>query len=202
MADKIPSRRRRRRASGKGMENAAFEDGTDFIPLDADSDHEKVEKGKDQDRSARRKDDERKRERIRHAPSPRPPSMSPPPLPRRDSDSRDRRTRDSRENGQENGHTREWDRGKRKYDMVLDPSDGYRSKKQRTDANSRLAPWVDHVEWEGCESVSELCVNQTLHRQLNLTVTQVPSRDRGLRELDIAHTAGRRDSRTRRSYYL
>ncbi|KAJ6531077.1 hypothetical protein B0H19DRAFT_1190228 [Mycena capillaripes] len=144
------------------MENAVFEDGTEFISLDADSDQEKVENGKDEDRNARRKDEERKQERIRNAPSPRPPIASPPPLPRgRDSDSRDRRPRDSRENGQENGNTREWDRGKRKYDTVFDSSDGYRNKKQRTDANSRLAPWVDHVEWEGCGNVSEL-----FHREI------------------------------------
>lgn len=150
------------RTGGKGMENAAFEDGTDFIPLAADSDDENVEKGKDQDRNARGKGKERERERTRAANSPRPPSASPPPLPsssrQDDSDSRDRRHTDSRENGQGNGHTREWDRGKRKYDMIFDPSDGYQNKKQRTDAKSRLAPWVEEVDWEGCENAAELCV--------------------------------------------
>ncbi|KAF7337841.1 Poly(A) RNA polymerase cid14 [Mycena venus] len=141
---------------GKGMENATFEDGTDFIPLDVDSDNEKVEKGKDREQDTRRNGKGRERD----ANSPQPPSASPPPLPasprRRDPDSRDRRSKNSRENGQANGHTREWDRGKRKYDMVFDPSDGYQNKKQRTDANSRLAPWVDHVDWDGCETAAEL----------------------------------------------
>ncbi|KAJ7481043.1 hypothetical protein B0H11DRAFT_2280326 [Mycena galericulata] len=159
MATEIPSRRRRRnRESGKEMDgrvmttNAPFEDGTDFIRLDVDSDAEQNEKRDERDRSTRRKGKERDRTRDAH--SPRPPSASPPPLPRRrDSDSRrDDRRSDSREND----HTREWDRGKRKYDMVFDPSDGYQNKKQRTDAKSRLAPWVDQVNWDGCGTAAEL----------------------------------------------
>ncbi|KAJ7264869.1 hypothetical protein B0H12DRAFT_1101213 [Mycena haematopus] len=136
------------------MDNITFEDGTDFIPLDLDSNTENV---KNEDRDTR---EGRKREHKRDADSPQPPSRSPPPLPpssrRRESHSRDRRPRDSLENRQENGDTRDWDRGKRKYDMVFDPSDGYQSKKQRTDAKSRLAPWVDHVDWDGCKNAAEI----------------------------------------------
>lgn len=161
MATDIPSRRRRRktRESGQEMASAPFEDGTDFIRFDADSDTEEVKKReeRERDRNTRRKGKERERTRDTH--SPRPPSASPPPLPsssrRRDSDSRD-----GRGEPRENGHTREreWDRGKRKYDMVFDPSDGYQNKKQRTDAKSRLAPWVDEVDWDGCENAAEMCV--------------------------------------------
>ncbi|KAF8205499.1 hypothetical protein K438DRAFT_1817936 [Mycena galopus ATCC 62051] len=132
------------------MDKISFEDGTDFIPLDAESDTEKVKDDKDQDRDTRRKGKERERD----ANSPQPPPVSPPPLlsssRRRESDSRDRRPKDSIE------ETREWDRGKRKYDMVFDPNDGYQNKKQRTDAKSRLAPWVDQVDWDGCQNAAEL----------------------------------------------
>ncbi|KAJ7685750.1 hypothetical protein DFH06DRAFT_1159264, partial [Mycena polygramma] len=152
------------------MANVTFEDGTDFISLDVDfDDNEKAKKGKDEDRNARDKGKERKRERTRDANSPPPPSAPPPPLPsasprQRDSDSRDKRPRDSRENG----NTREWDRGKRKYDMVFDPSDGYQNKKQRTDAKSRLAPWVDEVEWEGCTNAADM-----FHREIEGFVTWI-----------------------------
>lgn len=73
---------------------------------------------------------------------------------------------------------REWDRGKarersrerekdkdvgesghkRKYEMVFDPSDGYANKKQRTDASSRKAPWVNHLDLDSCNNVAEMCV--------------------------------------------
>ncbi|KAJ7137931.1 hypothetical protein C8R44DRAFT_339409 [Mycena epipterygia] len=159
MATNIPSRRRgRNRENGTGMDkhaaNAPFAAGTDFIPL-VDSDNED-EKRVDRSRNERR----RGKERERDANSPRPPSASPPPLPsssrRRDSDSGDRRSGAPQEHGRTNGHAREWDRGKRKYDMVFDPSDGYQNKKQRTDAKSRLAPWVEHVDWDGCTNTAEL----------------------------------------------
>ncbi|KAJ7178821.1 hypothetical protein C8R43DRAFT_871690 [Mycena crocata] len=115
----------------------AFEAGTDFIPLVDDSDVE----------YERRRETLRRR-RAAHSPSP--PSAPPPPLPPQDS-----RIREGvQENG--NGHSREWDRRKRRYDMVFDPSDGYQNKKQRTDAKSRLVPWVEHVHWEGCENTAEL----------------------------------------------
>ncbi|KAK7019515.1 hypothetical protein R3P38DRAFT_2631942 [Favolaschia claudopus] len=152
MADNIPSRRRRSRrphsSSGKSMENPNFEDGTDFIALDPISDAEDDVDDRARESDSRRKGKGKERERGREADSPpRPPSTTPPPLPsRRDSDYRDRR-RDSE---------REWDRGKRKYDMAFDPNDGYQNKKQRTDAHSRLAPWVDQVDWDGCESTAEL----------------------------------------------
>jgi non-canonical poly(A) RNA polymerase PAPD5/7 len=148
-----------------------FQDGTDFIPLEPDSDTENVKNDRDQERDAR-KGKERERENTRDANSPPPRAASPPPASRRrrDSGSRDRRPKDSRENGQDN--TREWDRGKRKYDMVFDPSDGYQNKKQRTDAKSRLAPWIDHVDWDGCENTAELCVKLFLACVFGLTPTQ------------------------------
>ncbi|KAJ7878996.1 hypothetical protein B0H14DRAFT_3858592 [Mycena olivaceomarginata] len=168
MAANIPSRRRRRTrtSSGKAMDN--FQDGTDFIPLEPDSDTENVKNDRDQERDARRKGKERERENRRDANSPPPRAASPPPASRRrrDSSSRDRRPKDSRENEQDN--TREWDRGKRKYDMVFDPSDGYQNKKQRTDAKSRLAPWIDHVDWDGCENTAEL-----FHREVESFVNWI-----------------------------
>ncbi|KAJ7453071.1 hypothetical protein FB451DRAFT_671356 [Mycena latifolia] len=167
MAANIPSRRRKRnRENGKGMDghaaNAPFEAGIDFIRLEPDSDTEEVEgrKERDRDRDRNGRGKGKERERTRDGNSPRPPSASPPPLPsssrHSDSDSRDRRSGGRQENGRTNGHEREWDRGKRKYDMVFDPSDGYQNKKQRTDAKSRLAPWVDHVNWEGCMNAAEM----------------------------------------------
>ncbi|KAJ7143183.1 Nucleotidyltransferase, partial [Mycena crocata] len=148
--------------------NVSFEAGTDFIPLDDDSDVEY----------------ERSREtrRGRHAAhSPSPPSAPPPPLPPQDS----RIPEGVQENG--NGHPREWDRGKRKYDMVFDPSDGYQNKKQRTDAKSRLAPWVEHVDWEGCKNTAEL-----FHREVEGFVNWIsptPQEDeiRGLVVAIISH---------------
>ncbi|KAJ7706865.1 hypothetical protein B0H17DRAFT_1001303 [Mycena rosella] len=163
MAANIPSRRRKRnRGNGTGMDGQAestpFEAGIDFIRLDADSDTEEGERRRDRDRDARRKGKER--ERTRAANSPRPRSASPPPVAsssrRTDSDSRDRRPGAAQETGRDDGHAREWDRGKRKYDMAFDHSDGYQNKKQRTDAKSRLAPWVDHVDWDGCKNAAEL----------------------------------------------
>ncbi|KAJ7029399.1 hypothetical protein C8F04DRAFT_1265053 [Mycena alexandri] len=160
------------------MESAPFEDGNDFIPLGADSDDE----DQGQDRNAHSKGKEREREgeraRTRDASSPRPPSASPPPLPRRDS--RDRYAG-------ENGQGREWDRNKRKYDMIFDPSDGYQNKKQRTDAKSRLAPWVDQVNWDGCKSAAQM-----LHREVEGFVNWIsptPQEDeiRGLVVAIISH---------------
>ncbi|KAJ6526239.1 hypothetical protein DFH09DRAFT_1046195 [Mycena vulgaris] len=164
MAANIPSRRRKRKENGKGMDGQAasvpFEAGTDFIRLEPDSDTEEVERREDRDRDGRGKgrqrdwerEWERERERKRDAHSP------PPPLPsssrQSGSESRDRRS--AEEDGRENGHAREWDRGKRKYDMAFDPSDGYQSKKQRTDAKARLAPWVEHVDWDGCKNTAEM----------------------------------------------
>ncbi|KAF7364035.1 Poly(A) RNA polymerase cid14 [Mycena sanguinolenta] len=146
--------------SGKAM-NKTFEDGTDFIPLDADSDTEDVKNDEDQGRKGK------ERERDANTPTRSPPPARPSSR-RHDSDSRDRRHRDSRENNQENGHAREWDRGKRKYDMVFDPNDGYQNKKQRTDAKSRLAPWVDQVDWDGCENAAEL-----FHREVESFVNWI-----------------------------
>ncbi|KAJ7766625.1 hypothetical protein B0H16DRAFT_1661318 [Mycena metata] len=161
------------------MENTPFEEGTDFIPLGPDSDNEDQEqdrnapsKGKERERGRGR---EGERARARDANSPRPPSASPPPLPHRDS------------RVGENGHGREWDRNKRKYDMIFDPSDGYQNKKQRTDAKSRLAPWLDQVNWDGCKSAAQM-----LHREVEGFVNWIsptPQEDeiRGLVVTIISH---------------
>ncbi|KAJ6622921.1 hypothetical protein B0H10DRAFT_2162680 [Mycena sp. CBHHK59/15] len=148
----IPSRRRRRnRDNGKVIEkpplNATFEDWTDFIPLDADTDTEQADES---ERNGRRKGKERERTRD----DARPPSASPPPLPLS-------RRPDSQQNGNGEANSREWDRGKRKYDMVFDHNDGYQNKKQRTDAKSRLTPWVNQVDWDDCKNVSDM-----LHREV------------------------------------
>jgi hypothetical protein len=45
-----------------------------------------------------------------------------------------------------------------KYDMVFDFNDGFANKKQRVDASSRKAPWVEKVDWEECNNVAELYV--------------------------------------------
>ncbi|KAJ7087544.1 hypothetical protein B0H15DRAFT_922935 [Mycena belliarum] len=143
MAANIPSRRRKRnRENGQDTEGhtatAPFEAGTDFIRLEPDSDSEERERRKNRGRDGRGNG--------------------------RGKDEDKERTRDANRadgNGRANGREREWDRGKRKYDMVFDPSDGYQNKKQRTDAKSRLAPWVDHVEWDGCNNAAEL-----LHREV------------------------------------
>jgi non-canonical poly(A) RNA polymerase PAPD5/7 len=72
-----------------------------------------------------------------------------------------------RKEDKEEPREREWDKGKRKaqeHDTIggrkrkadFDRSDGYNSKKERTDAASRKAPWVTDVDWEGCANVAEL----------------------------------------------
>ncbi|KAJ7154186.1 hypothetical protein C8R46DRAFT_1041916 [Mycena filopes] len=179
MAANIPSRRRRRKVSTKGMENAPFEAGTDFIPLGPDSDDEDQKQKENGGSRGKEREHEGEQERTRDANSPRPPSASPPPLPRRDSRDKYATT--------ENGHGREWDRNKRKYDMVFDPSDGYQSKKQRTDAKSRLAPWVEHVNWDGCKNAAQM-----LHREVEGFVNWIsptPQEDeiRGLIVAIISH---------------
>ncbi|KAJ6501894.1 hypothetical protein C8R45DRAFT_895053 [Mycena sanguinolenta] len=163
MADSIPSRRRGRATSATRMDKT-FEDGTDFIPLDADPDTEDVKNDEEQARNTRKG---KERERDANTPIRSPPPMRPSSR-RYESDSRDGRHRNSQENIQENGHAREWDRGKRKYDMVFDPNDGYQNKKQRTDARSRLAPWVDQVDWDGCENAAEL-----FHREVESFVNWI-----------------------------
>ncbi len=62
---------------------------------------------------------------------------------------------------------RDWDKGKgkaqerdgiggRKRKADFDRNDGYNTKKERTDATSRKAPWVADIDWEGCTNVAEL----------------------------------------------
>ncbi|KAK2463868.1 hypothetical protein APHAL10511_004173 [Amanita phalloides] len=48
------------------------------------------------------------------------------------------------------------ERSRRKYDLVFDFDDSYGSKKQRLDAHSRKAPWLDQFEWEDCKNVAEM----------------------------------------------
>ncbi|KDQ61225.1 hypothetical protein JAAARDRAFT_124189 [Jaapia argillacea MUCL 33604] len=61
---------------------------------------------------------------------------------------------------------REWDRGKhwsadgdsprkRKADEY-ERDDGYENKKQRVDAASRKAPWIENVDWKRCNNVAEM----------------------------------------------
>jgi hypothetical protein len=69
--------------------------------------------------------------------------------------------------------TREWDVGKpsrsddrdrdRNRRRDLDRDDGYANKKQRQDASSRRAPWVEDLAWEDCANVSEMCASQSAH---------------------------------------
>lgn len=76
---------------------------------------------------------------------------------------------DHREEAKEEISEREWDKGKkkaggrdagggRKRKADFDRNDGYNNKKERTDAASRKAPWVEDVDWEGSTNVAELCV--------------------------------------------
>jgi non-canonical poly(A) RNA polymerase PAPD5/7 len=70
--------------------------------------------------------------------------------------------------------TREWDAGKparidnrgrdRNRQRDHERDDGYANKKQRLNASSRRAPWVDDIEWEDCANVSEMCVSQCVWR--------------------------------------
>jgi non-canonical poly(A) RNA polymerase PAPD5/7 len=63
---------------------------------------------------------------------------------------------------------REWDVGKpsraderdrgRRRDHERE--DGYANKKERMNASSRRAPWVDDVAWEDCANVAEMCVSR------------------------------------------
>lgn len=46
---------------------------------------------------------------------------------------------------------------KRKSDEI-DYNDGYASKKERIDANTRRAPWAADVDWDNCHNVAEMCV--------------------------------------------
>jgi len=40
--------------------------------------------------------------------------------------------------------------------MVFDFNDSNANKKQRVDANSRKAPWLDKFHWENCKNVAEM----------------------------------------------
>ena len=76
---------------------------------------------------------------------------------------------DHREEAKEEIREREWDKGKkkagerdsgggRKRKVDFDRNDGYNNKKERTNAASRKAPWIDDVDWEGSTNVAELYV--------------------------------------------
>lgn len=41
---------------------------------------------------------------------------------------------------------------------AMEDDDRYANKKQRTDASSRLTPWVNGVDWDGCRNLAELWV--------------------------------------------
>jgi hypothetical protein len=42
--------------------------------------------------------------------------------------------------------------------LEMEDDDGYANKKQRTDAASRLTPWIDYVKWDNCRNLAELYV--------------------------------------------
>ncbi|KAF9014210.1 hypothetical protein BDQ17DRAFT_1386693 [Cyathus striatus] len=73
---------------------------------------------------------------------------------------------------------REWDRGKSKemntnsstgkYDLIFDEDDWYTNKKQRMDAATRRAPWVNDMNWDDCKNVAEL-----LHREVEAFVNWI-----------------------------
>jgi non-canonical poly(A) RNA polymerase PAPD5/7 len=76
---------------------------------------------------------------------------------------------DHRKEAREDIREREWDKGKkkagerdggggRKRKADFDRNDGYNNKKERTDAASRKAPWVEDVDWDGSTNVAELYV--------------------------------------------
>nr|GAT50869.1 predicted protein [Mycena chlorophos] len=150
MTTDIPSRRRPQRPksehSAKSVVGGGFDDGTEFIPLDDVDDSQDREKGK-------ARDDLGERERDKH----RPRSRSPPAKRRRRSRSRSAESR--RDDADEHRSTREWDRGKRKYDMVFDFNEAAETSKRRR--MERFTPWVEGVDWVGCKSVAEL-----FHREI------------------------------------
>ncbi|KAF7319151.1 hypothetical protein HMN09_00251500 [Mycena chlorophos] len=147
MTTDIPSRRRPQRPksehSTKSVVSGGFDDGTEFIPLDDSQDREK----------GKARDDLGERERDKH----RPRSRSPPAKRRRRSRSRSAEGR--RDDADEHRSTREWDRGKRKYDMVFDFNEAAETSKRRR--MERFTPWVEGVDWVGCKSVAEL-----FHREI------------------------------------
>jgi non-canonical poly(A) RNA polymerase PAPD5/7 len=61
----------------------------------------------------------------------------------------------AREGGRAGRRERERERERRRDD----DDDGFANKKQRLDAASRRAPWVDAVDWEACTNVAEMCVS-------------------------------------------
>jgi hypothetical protein len=76
---------------------------------------------------------------------------------------------DHRKEEKEDTRVRDWDKGKGKASerdggggggkrskADFDRNDGYKKKKERTDAASRKAPWVNDVDWEGSANVAEL----------------------------------------------
>jgi non-canonical poly(A) RNA polymerase PAPD5/7 len=48
---------------------------------------------------------------------------------------------------------------KRSADQMEAEGDGYASKKQRSDAASRLTPWAEYVDWDSCRNLAEMCVH-------------------------------------------
>lgn len=63
--------------------------------------------------------------------------------------------------------------GRKRKAEEIDYNDGYASKKERIDANSRRAPWAAEVDWDDCKNVAEMFVSsQYIHfRWLALNVT-------------------------------
>ena len=55
--------------------------------------------------------------------------------------------------------TRGGQNGLKRSAAEMEEEDGYSNKKQRTDASSRLTPWITDVEWGDCRNLAELCVS-------------------------------------------
>jgi non-canonical poly(A) RNA polymerase PAPD5/7 len=68
-----------------------------------------------------------------------------------------------RENDRRRGRESERDR-----DRDYGREDGYASKKQRVDAASRRALWVENIEWEDCMNIAEMCVSLLRYFPFNL----------------------------------
>ncbi|KII88238.1 hypothetical protein PLICRDRAFT_111020 [Plicaturopsis crispa FD-325 SS-3] len=108
---------------------------------------------------------------------------TPPPTEHADTARRKDRDRDTR---RDDAPTREWDKGKgrtrdwewdsrndsgskRKHDTMIDMDEVYaNNRKQREQAQSRRAPWLDNIDWDSCNNVAEM-----LHREVESFVNYI-----------------------------
>ncbi|KAJ7633171.1 hypothetical protein FB45DRAFT_523299 [Roridomyces roridus] len=135
MVTEIPNRRRRRVSSVPPADTPSFADGADFIGFGPDSDVEETDTKADRKGKGRARD-----ERSR--------SPEPGPLP---SQSQDSETRDG------HGESRR-ERGAKRHRLYLEKQQQKESDRMR----SRLAPWVEETDWEGCENAAELFHREVL----------------------------------------